>query len=102
MTVLKLFTAVSAASVTAGCCLGLDRLGSCPLLSWALADQDVHSLQIMLEEFGKYPENRDQFFIDVYNAVLSSAMTGGPLKGVAFWQWYDDGQARYLRTCYMS
>ncbi len=54
--------------------------------------------QIMLEEFGKYAENRDQFFSDVYNAVLASAMTGGPLKGVAFWQWYDDGQARYSRN----
>ena len=55
----------------------------------------------MLEEFGKYPENRDQFFGDVYNAVLASAMMGGPLKGVAFWQWYDDGQARFLWTLHM-
>ena len=50
--------------------------------------------QIMLEEFGKYPENRDQFFSDVYAAVLTSASSGGPLKGVAFWQWYDEGQVR--------
>ena len=48
----------------------------------------------MLEEFGKFPQNRDQFFSDVYDAVLTSASTGGPLKGVAFWQWYDNGQAR--------
>ena len=55
--------------------------------------------QIMLEEFGKFPANRDQFFGAIYDAVLTSASTGGPLKGVAFWQWYDDGQARMHARC---
>ncbi len=74
----------------------LERLGIRPLLScYHLTEGDLLCPQIMLEEFGKYPENRDRFFSDVYNAVLASAMTGGPLKGVAFWQWYDDGQVRY-------
>ena len=45
-----------------------------------------------MEEFGKFPEDRDTFFRDTYDAVLASASSGGPLKGAAFWQWYDDGQ----------
>ena len=53
-------------------------------------------LQVLLEEFGKFPVDRDAYFQNMYDAVLTSAKRGAPLKGAAFWQWYDDGQVRWI------
>ncbi len=55
---------------------------------------DAPPLQLLLEEFGKYEAGRRALFSKVYGAVAASASSGGPLKGSAFWQWYDQGQVR--------
>lgn len=46
----------------------------------------------MLEEFGKFASGREALFRRVYTAAETNAKAGGPLKGAAFWQWYDIGQ----------
>lgn len=43
-----------------------------------------------------YSDDHTVATVQVYNMVYESASTGGPLKGAAFWQWYDQGQVNHL------